>query len=59
MTGILEQLKLESVKKRRENRKLIMLYKSLKNAASLPMDDLVPPNRHLLVQFLPTDYERL
>ena len=45
ITGILEQLKRESLKKRRKNSTLIMLYKSLKGAASIPTIDLVPPNR--------------
>ena len=33
MTGILEQLKWESLKKRRKDSRLIMLYKGLKGAA--------------------------
>ena len=45
MTDILEQLKLESLKKKRKNSRLIMLYKGLKGAASKHTDDLVPPNR--------------
>ena len=45
MTGILEQLKWESLKKKRKDSRLIMLYKSLKGAASISTDDLVPPNR--------------
>ena len=45
MTGILEQLKWESLRKRRKDSRLIMLYKGLKGAASIPTDDLVPPNR--------------
>ena len=45
MTDILKQLKLESLKKRRKNSRLIMLYKGLKGAASKPTDDLVPQNR--------------
>ena len=43
MTGILDQLKWESLKKRREDRRLIMLYKGLKGAANIPTNDLVPP----------------
>ena len=35
MTGILEQLKWESLKKRRKDSRLIMLYKGLKGAASI------------------------
>ena len=46
MTGILEQLKWESLKKRRKDSRLIMLYKCLKAAASIPTNDLVPPIRH-------------
>ena len=46
MTGILEQLKWESLKKRRKDSRPIMLYKDLKGAASIPTCDLVPPNRH-------------
>ena len=42
MTGILEQLKWESLKKRRRDRRIIMLYKGLKGAASIPTSDLVP-----------------
>ena len=45
MTGILEQLKWESLKKRGKDSRLIMLYKHLKGAATIPTDDLVPPNR--------------
>ena len=48
MIGTLEQLKWESLKQRRKDSRLtrlIMLYKGLKGAASIPMDDLVPPNR--------------
>ena len=42
MTGILKQLKWESLKKRRKDSRLIMLYKGLKGAASIPTNDLVP-----------------
>ena len=45
MTGILEQLKWEFLRKRRKDSRLIMLYKGLKGAASIPTDDLVPPHR--------------
>ena len=45
MTGILEQLKWESLKKRMEDNRLIMFYKGLKVAASIPTNDLVPPYR--------------
>ena len=42
MTGILEQLKWESLIKRRRDSRIIMLYKGLKGAASIPTNDLVP-----------------
>ena len=45
MTGILGQLKLESLKKRREENRLILLYKGLKGKASIPTDDLIPKTR--------------
>ena len=44
-TGILEQLKWESLKKRRKDSRLIMLYKGLKGAANIPTNDLVTPSR--------------
>ena len=47
MTGILEQLKWESLKKRRRDSRIIMLYKGLKGAASIPTNDLVPHIRHV------------
>ena len=43
MTGILKQLKWESLKKRRKDSRLIMLYKGLKGAANIPTNDLAPP----------------
>ena len=46
MTGILEQPKWESLKKKRKDSRLIMLYKGLKGAASIPTNDLVSQNRH-------------
>ena len=42
MTGILGQLKWESLKKRREDNRLILLYKGLKGKAIVPTDDLIP-----------------
>ena len=42
MTGILEHLKWESLKKRRRDSRLILLYKGLKGKASLPTDDVIP-----------------
>ena len=47
MTGILEQQKWESLKKRRRDSRLLMLYKGLKGVASIPTNDLVPPIRHV------------
>ena len=46
MTGILEKLKWESLKKRRRDSRLILLYIGLKGAASIPTDDLILPIRH-------------
>ena len=46
MTGILEKLKWESLKEKRKESRLIMLYKGLKGAASISTYDLVPPIRH-------------
>ena len=43
MTGILGQLKWESLKKRRKDNRLILLYKGLK--ANIPTDDLIPKTR--------------
>ena len=45
MTGILEHLKWESLKKRRRDR-LILLYKGQKGKASIPTDDLIPLARY-------------
>ena len=45
MTGILGQLKWESLKKRRKDSRLILLYKGLKGKASEPTDDLIPKTR--------------
>ena len=45
MTGILKQLKWESLKKRRKDSRLRMLYKGLKDTASIPTNDLVPQIR--------------
>ena len=46
MTGILEQLKWECLKKRRTDNRLILLYKRLKGKARIPTDDLIPTTRH-------------
>ena len=47
LTGIniLEQLKWESLKKRRTDNRLILLYKGLKDKARIPTDDLIPKTR--------------
>ena len=45
MTGILEHLKWESLKKRRRDSRLILLYKGLKGEASIPTDDLISQAR--------------
>ena len=42
MTCILEHLKCESLKKRRREGRLILLYKGLNGKASIPTDDLIP-----------------
>ena len=47
MTGILEQLKWESLKKRESDSRMIRLYKGLKGSASIPTNDLAhatPPH---------------
>ena len=59
MTGILGQLKWESLKKRRKDSRLILLYKGLKGKARIPTDDLIPKNRrcrnqHSLVFQIPS-----
>ena len=45
MTGILGQLNWESLKKRRKDNRLILLYKGLKGKARIPTDDLIPKTR--------------
>ena len=50
MTGILGQLKWESLKKRRKDNRLILLYKGLKGKASVPTDDLIPKTRRCRYQ---------
>ena len=45
MTGILGQLKWESLKKRRKDNRLTLLYKGLKGKASVPTDDLILKTR--------------
>ena len=46
MTGILGQLKWESLKKRRNDNRLILLYKGLNGKTSVPTEDLIPKTRH-------------
>ena len=45
MTGILGQLKRESLKKRRKDNRLVLLYKGLNGTARIPTDDLIPKTR--------------
>ena len=45
MIAILGQLKWESLKKRRKDNRLILLYKGLKGKARIPTDDLIPKTR--------------
>ena len=47
MTGILEELKWETLQKRRNDNRLILLYKGLKGKARIPTDDLIPKNMAL------------
>ena len=42
MTGILGQLKLKSLKKKRKDNILIFLFKGLKDKPKIPTDDLIP-----------------
>ena len=42
MTGILEELKWETLQKRRKDNRLILLYIGLKGKARIPTDDLIP-----------------
>ena len=41
LTGILEHLKWESIKKRRKDSRFISLYKGLKGKVNIPIDDLI------------------
>ena len=59
MTGILGQLKWESLKKRKKDNRLILLYKGLKGKARIPTDDLIPKtgrgrNQHSLAFQIPS-----
>ena len=51
MTGILEELKWETLQKRRKDNRLILLYKGLKSKARIPTDDLIPKNRRYRNQY--------
>ena len=46
MTGIQEQLKWESLKNRRMDNRLILLYKGLKGKARIFTGDLIQKTRH-------------
>ena len=59
MTGILEELKWETLQKRRKDNRLILMYKGLKGKARIPTDGLIPKNRrcrhqHSLVFQIPS-----
>ena len=59
MTGILGQLKWESLKKRRKDNRLISLYKGLKGKAMPHTDDPIPKtrrrrNQHILAFQIPS-----
>ena len=59
MTDILGQLKWESLKKRRKDNRLILLYKGLKGKVRIPTDDLIPKarrgrNQHFLAFQIPS-----
>ena len=59
MTGILEELKWETLQKRRKDNRLVLLYKGLKGKARIPTDDLITKsrrcrNQHSLVYQIPT-----
>ena len=61
MTGILWQLKWESLKKSRKDNRLTLLYKGLKGKASVPTDDLIPKtmrarNQHSMAFQTPIAY---
>ena len=45
MTGILGQLKSESLKKRRKDNRLLLPDKGLMGKASIPTEDLIPKTR--------------
>ena len=45
MTGILGELKWETLQKRRKDNRLILLYKGLKGTARIPTVDIIPKTR--------------
>ena len=45
MTGILEELKWETLQKRRKDNRLILMYKGLKGKARIPTNDLIVSQR--------------
>ena len=45
MSGILGQIKRESLKKRRKDNRFILIYIGLKGKAIVPTDDLIPKTR--------------
>ena len=45
MTSILEKLKWDSLKKRRNDNRLILLYKGLKGKARISTNDLIPKTK--------------
>ena len=62
ITGILGQFKWESLSKRREDNRLILLYKGLKGKARIPTDDILPKtrsgrNQHSLALKIPLAYK--
>ena len=62
MTGILKELKWETLQKRRKDNRLILMYKGLKGKARNPTDDLIPKNRrfrnqHSMVFQIPSAYK--
>ena len=59
VTGILEELKWETLQKRRKDNRFMLLYIGLKGKARIPTDYLIPKNRrcrnqHSLVVQIPT-----
>ena len=42
---LLQETKWESLKKRRKDNRLVLLYKGLKGKARIPTDDLIPKTR--------------